>query len=620
MRQRNADKEGDFSDQWLLVDLAENCTVADWRLTTPRSAIAKVFTEKIDKCTPAQTLLLKTASLVSTFFHRKFDEEGGQLEKEGLSASFKLSYVEACHPVSAHLPHLAEDVNVLMEKGLLVDVAKDLLTTQKATHHAAKDQVEDRELRFAHGILAVKHLQLMCLKGQQQELRNRVKKHHDMLEEKSRMNFMLKAGAALRGMSELKKGYLRIRKIDDPGRSMFQPLKRYVEGGDWKERFCVLKGAKLFMYKRESDETHTQVLNLAGGTADLEPHGVYDRHTFRVEAQSYAKEGKTYVDEGRPFIFTSALDPDKIPDSELKRDIDDWHFMFKFAVENSSLQTAQARATALPGSLNGVAAGVGGGIGSAASSSSSGGGGAAGGGSARPASLKVLRQERSQELRKNKASAGFEPGSPNQLGVNGASSSSQRRIGAAAAAAAASAAAASVAAASAGTTSGLAPGLAQAVVNTTEGNGHNGGILAVKGRGLLDGPDAALELAAMIAENMETHAHSNVSGNSGNNDADGDGSSNSNSGLSAEATAEDTELATEEDDDAVDSRLLLRVLGCQGLTNPNVHGVCNPFCRIVLDAKVRAIKQRLEMARSSYERAKEIGNEKQLSVVFLLFY
>jgi len=590
MRQRNADKEGDFSDQWLLVDLAESCTVADWRLTTPRSIIAKVFTEKIDKCTPAQTLLLKTASSVTTFFHRKF-EEGGKLEKEeGLGATFKLSYVEACHPVSAHLPHLLEDVNILMEKGLLVDVAQDSILAPTATHTVAKDQEGDRKLRFAHGILAVKHLQLMCLKGQQQELRNRVKKHHDMLDEQSRMNFMLKARAALGETSELKKGLLRIRKIDDPGRSMFQPLKRYVEGGDWKERFCKLQGGKLFMYKRESDEAHTQVLNLAGGVVELEPHGVYDRHTFRVEVPSYTKEKKEYVDEGRPFIFSSALDPDKTPDSELMRDVDDWHFMFKFALESSSLKTAQARKSALPGSVSGsgLLGNGGSSVGGAASGSSS--SSAGGGGSGRPASLKVLMNERSQELRKNKASAGFEPGSANQLGANGAkASSSQRRIGAAAAAtaAAAAAAAASVTGADAGAAApGLAPGLAETVATTTEGGGVNGGILAVKGRGLLDGPDAAAELAAMIAENMDNHHHSSLSEKGDGSNGSNGRSSKSSSGLSAEATAEDTELATEEDDDAVDSRLLLRVQGCQGLTNPNVHGYCNPFCRVVLDAKV----------------------------------
>jgi hypothetical protein len=164
----------------------------------------------------------------------------------------------------------------------------------------------------------------------------------------------------------------------------------------------------------------------------------------------------------------------------------------------------------------------------------SGGGGSGGGsgGSARPASLKVLRLARSQELRKNKLH-GSEPGS--------------RGL------------------AAAGPLARLAPGLADAAAAL--GSSAAGCAAHAKGRGVLDGPDAALQLAAMI-------------------------SANANAGSAAAAaaalTAEAAELVAEEDDDAVDSRLLLRVVGCQGLTNPWVHGVCNPFCRIVLDAKVGA--------------------------------
>jgi hypothetical protein len=203
--------------------------------------------------------------------------------------------------------------------------------------------------------------------------------------------------------------------------------------------------------------------------------------------------------------------------------VDDWHFMFKFAVENSSLLSAQARASALPGSSSGLLG--------------SGGGGSGGGsgGSARPASLKVLRLARSQELRKHKLH-GSEPGS--------------RGL------------------AAAGALARLAPGLGDAAAAAAAVGSSAAGCAAHgKGRGVLDGPDAALQLAAMISANA--HAGSAAA-------------------AAAALTAEAAELVAEEDDDAVDSRLLLRVVGCQGLTNPWVHGVCNPFCRIVLDAKVGA--------------------------------
>ena len=47
------------------------------------------------------------------------------------------------------------------------------------------------------------------------------------------------------------------------------------------------------------------------------------------------------------------------------------------------------------------------------------------------------------------------------------------------------------------------------------------------------------------------------------------------------------ELAASEgkDDNAVDSRLLVHIQGLSGLVNRSVHGVCNPYCRVVLDAR-----------------------------------
>ncbi len=38
----------------------------------------------------------------------------------------------------------------------------------------------------------------------------------------------------------------------------------------------------------------------------------------------------------------------------------------------------------------------------------------------------------------------------------------------------------------------------------------------------------------------------------------------------------------------MDSRLLVRVVGCGGLVNRAVHGVANPYCRVALDAAALA--------------------------------
>jgi hypothetical protein len=56
-----------------------------------------------------------------------------------------------------------------------VDVALDTLTKGPAAK-LSKENAADRTLRFAHGIMLVKHLQLMMLKGHAAELHNRVKK------------------------------------------------------------------------------------------------------------------------------------------------------------------------------------------------------------------------------------------------------------------------------------------------------------------------------------------------------------------------------------------------------------------------------------------------------------
>ena len=121
------------------------------------------------------------------------------------------------------------------------------------------------------------------------------------------------------------------------------------EGGDWKERFCVLKGSKLFMYRKEADYTangggessnHTQAIDLLGGDTEIEPYEVYDRHAFRVEARNYQKDGKDVADS-RPFIFSSALDPEKHQMEQLKRDVDDWHYFFKFAIEHTNMKALQ---------------------------------------------------------------------------------------------------------------------------------------------------------------------------------------------------------------------------------------------------------------------------------------
>lgn len=83
--------------------------------------LAKTLTEKLDKCTPQQRLLLKTASSVITFVHRRYletqkDKKGDYDSSAQLNATFKMSYVEACHPVDAHKAKVSDDVDELVQR------------------------------------------------------------------------------------------------------------------------------------------------------------------------------------------------------------------------------------------------------------------------------------------------------------------------------------------------------------------------------------------------------------------------------------------------------------------------------------------------------------------------
>ena len=472
-----------FASHHYYADLAEGVTVIDQRITKQRNRMAKFYTEKLDKCSPKLKLLLKAASSVTAFLHRRFEEtqrdkQSGDSDPSAfLNATFKLSYVEACHPVEAHKRTLEDDVDQLVRRGILVEVPQDTLTKGPAAA-ITKDNAADRTLRFAHGILLAKHLQRMMLKGQQAELINRVAKYQAELDEKQRMAFMGKALKALGSLSELKKGFLRIRKVEESeNRGFLQQIKRNVEGGDWKVRWCVLKGSKVYMYRRQSDDNHTQMIELMGGVTELEPFEVYDRHTFRVEARKHVKDGKT-IDEERPFIFASALEESADGPESLKRDVDDWHYMFKFAVESGSLQKKTETAE------------VGGGAAKKTSKS-----------------LKAIRQKHLQKIRKK-------TGHSSHGGLSGSSH-----------------------------------------------GGGRAGTRFMSEMGTLD--EGSLEGLTETHSLAETIA------------------------LGWGAMVEDdAEMAIEEDDNAVDSRLLLRLSHCKELVNTAVHGVCNPYVRVVLDERV----------------------------------
>ena len=185
-------------------------------------------------------------------------------------AEFKLSYIANCHPVESYKATLNKDIHTLIVMGLLVEVNETKLKPSIIAHVAgASGQAEDeghpdRTFRFVYGLSFVRSLQLMMCKSQAEELRLRVLKYVSAIEVRQRMMYMEKIGGAMGNEIELKTGMLKIRKVEvghhqGSRRAMLQGAKRLLEGGDWKERWCVLRGRRLLMFKKQTEDTPTQV-------------------------------------------------------------------------------------------------------------------------------------------------------------------------------------------------------------------------------------------------------------------------------------------------------------------------------------------------------------------------
>ena len=79
----------------------------------------------------------------------------------------------------------------------------------------------------------------------------------------------------------------------------------------------------------------TQQIDLLGAETELEPFEVYHRHAFRIEARSFEKAGKR-MEKGRPFIF--AWKSEDEADDEAIKEIRDWHYMLRFAIEQERMK------------------------------------------------------------------------------------------------------------------------------------------------------------------------------------------------------------------------------------------------------------------------------------------
>tara|TARA_B110000305_G_scaffold226898_1_gene274989 strand:+ start:1914 stop:2579 length:666 start_codon:yes stop_codon:yes gene_type:complete len=111
-------------------------------------------------------------------------------------------------------------------------------------------------------------------------------------------------------------------------------LKRKIQtGGEWKDRFCVLKPDGMYMYREQDDPTPTQIIWMKGAKAEVEKRSetaFNEKHVFRLEASRWEKNGKQ-SELRRTFIFAATS----------KSNMDNWVYMTRYVIESIDQQTGK---------------------------------------------------------------------------------------------------------------------------------------------------------------------------------------------------------------------------------------------------------------------------------------
>ena len=281
--------------------------------------VMSTFGARLDRLNSCQLGILKVASVVAKFYQKKLPRKF-----DGLT--FTWSALKEVYPVAGHRAHLASELESLDDSGIFMMITKEVhdLTGMK-----------DYVFRFSYAAMC-DCVQSRMLKDQKAQLEEAVVKYETLMDKARRSQHMKKmneAGGKDAASVCMKEGLMHIQRRRTF--TMTMKFKRRMQtGGEWKDRFCILKKDGLYMYKERGDEKETQVVFLVGAKAEIEKNfdgvpgeektpGIKENCCFRIDAKSYEKNGKKY-DSYRTFVLAA----------ENKEEMDDWIYMIRYVIES----------------------------------------------------------------------------------------------------------------------------------------------------------------------------------------------------------------------------------------------------------------------------------------------
>eukprot|EP00602_Paraphysomonas_sp_CaronLab_P010748 CAMPEP_0185039174 /NCGR_PEP_ID=MMETSP1103-20130426/35751_1 /TAXON_ID=36769 /ORGANISM="Paraphysomonas bandaiensis, Strain Caron Lab Isolate" /LENGTH=2231 /DNA_ID=CAMNT_0027577957 /DNA_START=219 /DNA_END=6917 /DNA_ORIENTATION=+ len=284
------------------VSLTEDFGLASCPLPV---AIDKSYGSLLDRLSSCQQMILKTAAHIGKQF------------------SWKSLY--HCYPLSGHKYRLQREMHGLLVLGYLVEVPNlQKVVDYSQNYHFVSD--------FLFSLVTHR-----MLTEQKEKISTLVMKHKSDIEARQRKIFAEKVmPVSGMGPAFLKAGMLDIQKKVTTN-FLTKNIKRRIQGGDWKQRYCVVTAStsntpgNISLYRDKhhystSPATPTQVIFLRGSFVQIEPSYVQHEKefVFRIDAQQYLKD-KSCQDENRSFLFAGASEAD----------ITDWVYMIKYANELS---------------------------------------------------------------------------------------------------------------------------------------------------------------------------------------------------------------------------------------------------------------------------------------------
>ncbi|GMH65121.1 hypothetical protein TrRE_jg11242, partial [Triparma retinervis] len=276
---------------------------------------------RLDRLNSCQQGILKVASSIAKFYQKKLPRKF-----DGLT--FTWSALKEVYPVAGHRAHLASELEALDDSGIFM-----MIRREENDLTGMKDYV----FRFSYAAMC-DCVQSRMLKDQKIHLEEAVAKYETSMDKARRSQHMKKMSEVGSsdgdiGQVRMKEGPMHIQRRRTF--TMTMRFKRHVTGGEWKDRFCVLKKDALYMYKEKGDEKETQVVFLVGAKAEVEKDydvistggekdaGVRENCVFRIDAKSYEKNGKKY-ESYRTFVLAA----------ENKEEMDDWIYMIRYVIES----------------------------------------------------------------------------------------------------------------------------------------------------------------------------------------------------------------------------------------------------------------------------------------------